>query len=79
MSVARSVLGARMLQYVAAATHIRCTASDSMASNGKHHHAVLKTRRARRRPGAPHESVSVPLEGGAAFWFPLHFTHSMNE
>ena len=40
--VASNPLGAKIAQYVAAATHIMCTDKDSRASNGKHHHAFLK-------------------------------------
>lgn len=42
MRVASKLLGANIAQYVAAATHIRCTDSDSMASKGKHHQESLQ-------------------------------------
>lgn len=42
INVASKLLGASIAQYVAAATHIRCTDNDSIASNGKHHQEFLK-------------------------------------
>jgi hypothetical protein len=41
MIVASKFRGANKAQYVAAATHIKCTASASIASNGKLHHGSL--------------------------------------
>lgn len=41
--VAKRFFGAINAQYVAAATHIRWTDNDSIASNGKHHQAPLKS------------------------------------